>query len=285
MFTFARTTAKAVILAAGTAGFIALGAGIASAAVLDGAAETRPQLSPEELTSVPGDLVGPYSPTLASLSDQVGGEVSDTAGVRDALRLVPADSARLLPVQERHAQRSAQPDRDIPTVDGLLDELAGIDATFTPVTDTNRHAQHSVLPDRDIPTVDGLLDELAGIDATFTPVTDTNRHAQSDRGFVERQVVGSPVTELPGDVPGLVQAAADDLPVRVPTQLENVGTGVLNAQPPVGRQSQVSPLPLRVSTPPTRPGSADLTVWPGTITETETARTAEQTVDGLVPSL
>ncbi|TDQ52215.1 hypothetical protein [Actinorugispora endophytica] len=71
MFTFARTTAKAVLLAAGTAGFIALGGGVASAALpaddvtspLDGVRTVLPtdQVSPRSLTGLPEAVGVPQS--------------------------------------------------------------------------------------------------------------------------------------------------------------------------------------------------------------------------------
>lgn len=77
MFQLARTSAKAVLVAAGAAGFVALGAGIASADALGVPGAVQPQSVAPSVPGLPAELTG--------AEDQVQ---RDAAGVPDTLRTV-----------------------------------------------------------------------------------------------------------------------------------------------------------------------------------------------------
>ncbi|MBE2998234.1 hypothetical protein IDM40_05880 [Nocardiopsis sp. HNM0947] len=232
MFNNARTSARTLLLAAGTAGFVALGSGFATAeplpdatGAIDGAAGQVPGAETLPATELPGteDVTAPGVPSVErTVTNELDGLLSeaDVAQIPELASL--AEIAELEGVEgvalgDIDGLDTAAP--QVPALDGAVPQVdvdSYTSAAEAATLPARFYAAENVDPDEIVQTVEH----------TTVPVLFIAADAQSDVDALADEVGAVADGALSGvgaDVSGIEQLAlgsADDLAGGVPTDLE-----------------------------------------------------------------
>ncbi|WP_046468768.1 hypothetical protein [Allosalinactinospora lopnorensis] len=252
MFQFARTSAKAVLVAAGTAGFVALGAGVASADALGAtnvvnppsAAPTVAGLTAKadqvqrdaEAPHVAHTLPAPASAAhLTSEAENTLYTVQRTAELDDEVQQTAVPKAHGL----AHKTVNSVPNGVLPegtngTVHKSLNEVSNAKAGAGDLTALNDEVPQAEVPEAEIPEAgvpgSGVLDApefaLADLKGSVTGVAGP-LVPQTDELGGELPEAGVPEAETPEADTGAVESKADQVQEDAAVELPEADTGAV----------------------------------------------------------